>query len=56
MDMNLLMQNWPIVLVALITWLGVFVYLMRLDAMTRALEKQAQSVREERKIESAESL
>jgi len=52
MDVNLLLQNWPIVLVALVTWLGVFAYLLRLDAMTRALEKQAHSVREERHSEA----
>lgn len=46
-DLNL-SQNLPIYLVALVTWLGVFAYLLRLDALTRALEKQAQSVREER--------
>lgn len=48
MDVNLLIQNWPIVLVALITWLGVFAYMLRLDTLTRALEKQVERSREER--------
>jgi hypothetical protein len=38
-------QNWPIYLTALITWLGVFVYLVRLEILTRAVEKQADAAR-----------
>ncbi len=30
----------PILLVALLTWGGVFLYLLRLETLTRALEKQ----------------
>jgi hypothetical protein len=40
-------KNLPIYLVALITWLGVFVYLLRIDAMTRALEQQARVAKEQ---------
>ena len=54
-DLNL-SQNLPIYLVSLVTWLGVFAYLLRLDAMTRALEKEAQSVREERENKSETAL
>ena len=43
-----LSQNLPIYLVALITWGGVFAYLVRLEMLTRTLEKQAEAAREQR--------
>ncbi len=48
MDVNVLMKNAPIVIVALITWGGVFAYLVRLEMLTRNLEKQAEIAREQR--------
>lgn len=48
MDVNLLIKNAPIVIVALITWGGVLAYLFRLEALTRAVEKQAELARESR--------
>ena len=30
----------PVLLVALLTWGGIFLYLLRLETLTRALEKQ----------------
>ena len=51
-----LSQNLPVYLVALVTWLGVFAYLMRLESLTRALEKQVNANRDEREENSENSL
>ena len=48
MDVNELMKNAPIAIVALITWGAVFAYLVRLEMLTRSLEKQAEIARVER--------
>jgi hypothetical protein len=48
MDVNQLMQNAPILIVALITWGGVLAYLFRLEMLTRTLEKQSELAREQR--------
>lgn len=54
-DLNL-SQNLPIYLVALVTWLGVFAYLVRLEMLTRTLEKQVDATREKRTSENENSL
>ncbi len=56
MDVNVLMKNAPIVIVALVTWGGVFAYLVRLEMLTRTLEKQAEIAREQREDSSENSL
>lgn len=33
----------PVLLVALLTWGGIFLYLLRLEALARALEKQVRN-------------
>lgn len=38
-----LVPNLPIYIVALITWLGVLLYLFRLEKITRDLERQVDS-------------
>lgn len=54
-DLNL-NQNLPIYLVALVTWLGVFAYLVRLEMLTRNLEKQVKANREQREDRSENAL
>lgn len=48
MDVESLRQNLPILIVALFTWFGVIAYMVRLEKLTRNLEKQADSAREPR--------